>query len=239
MQDQTPTSSTAERDELIEQHRSYVRALAVKIMQSTPTSVDLNELIGYGTIGLIEAAERYDARRGVSFSTFSYYRIKGAIYDGLCEMGYLSRAASRRSRFSAHANDVLQSAADDEQASPESAASSLDDEIDSTQALINALIPVYLLSLDDDSVPDLPDQNALSMEQIEQRELVGFVLHLVKELTEDEQQLINALYFKHLSMTELAAQMGLTKSWVSRLHARAIQHLRDRMQERGLLEAPS
>ena len=237
MQEQTTILSTAERDELIEQHRSYVRALAVKLLRSLPQQIDLNELIGYGNIGLIEAAERYNPRRGVSFSTFAHYRIRGAIFDGLREMGYYSRSAHRQARFAANANDLLQASADDEQAVPESAAASLDDEIDATQSLINALIPVYLLSLEDESVPEMVDPHALSVEQIEEREMIGFVLRLVAELSEDEQQLIDALYFKHLSMTHLATQMGVTKSWVSRLHARAIQHLRDQMQERGLLTA--
>lgn len=238
MQEQ-PISSVVDRDELIEQHRSYVRALAVKIMRTLPRQIDLNELVAYGNIGLIEAAERYDPRRGVSFPTFSHYRIKGAIYDGLREMGVYSRSSHSGGRFTAHATDLLQSAADDEQTMPESSAASLDDEIDSTQSLINALIPVYLLSLESDSVPEMVDANALSTEKIEERELISFVMKLATELTEDEQQLIHSLYFKHLSMTSLAAQMGVTKSWISRLHARAIQHLRDRMIERGIIAESS
>lgn len=229
-----------DRDTLVEQHRSYVRALAIKVMQSLPVSVDLNDLIAYGEIGLIEAAERYDPRRGVAFPTFAHYRIKGAIHDGLREMGYYSRSVSQRVRWLAHANDLMRAAADDEQASPASAAATVDDEIAATQSLIDALIPVYLLSLGSDQVPEVVDHSALSMEQIEERELIGIVLACTSELTEDEQQLIHALYFKHVSMTELAARMGITKSWISRLHARAIAHLRDLLRKRGVLqtEAP-
>ena len=69
------------------------------------------------------------------------------------------------------------------------------------------------------------------------RELVRLALDALKELSEDEQELINALYFKHVSMTELAARQGITKSWISRLHTRAIKHLRDLLRERGVLEA--
>lgn len=237
MQEHASTSSPhAYRDQLIEQHRSYVRALAVKIMRSLPLQVDLNELVAYGDIGLIEAAERYDPRRGVAFTTFSYYRIKGAIYDGLREMGFFSRAASTRSRFTAHANDLIQAAADD-LAHVEDGIPSVEDEIAATQALIDTLIPAYLLSIESDSLPEIADPHAFSNEQVERRDMTGYVLKLLAELNEDEQQLIDRLYFKHQSMTHLAAEMGVTKSWISRLHSRAIQHLRDRLRERGLLQS--
>ncbi|HYO63799.1 MAG TPA: sigma-70 family RNA polymerase sigma factor [Pyrinomonadaceae bacterium] len=231
---QTPAPPVADRDALIEQHRSYARALAIKVMQTLPVSVDLNDLVAYGEIGLVEAAERYDPRRGVAFPTFAHYRIKGAIHDGLREMGYYSRSQTVRVRWVANANDIVQAAADDERAAHETAPASVDDEIAAAQSLVDSLIPVYLLSLGSDTVPEVADHHALSMEQIERHELVSFVMSALKDLSDDEQQLIQALYFKHNSMTELAARMGITKSWISRLHARAIKHLREALRERGV-----
>lgn len=239
MQEPTPLPAAAfDRDALIEQHRSYARALAIKVMRTLPSSVELSDLVGYGEIGLVEAAERYDPRRGVAFSTFAHYRIKGAIYDGLREMGYFSRQGGVRVRWAANAADVVQSALDDSvHDSPGGSAASVDDEIADAQSLIDALIPVYLLSLGSDAVPEVVDQHALSMEHIEQRELVRLALDALRELSEDEQELIGALYFKHVSMTELAARKGVNKSWISRLHTRAVKHLRDVLRERGVLEA--
>ena len=236
MREQTHARAPAsDRDALIEQHRSYARALAVRVMQTLPVPVDLNDLVAYGEVGLVEAAERYDPRRGVAFPTFAHYRIKGAIHDGLREMGYYSRSASRRVRWVANAEDLAQSAADDAQAAAASAGASVDDEINAAQALIDSLIPVYLLSLGSDTVPEVVDHAALSMEQIEERDLVRIVLGALADLSEDEQRLIDALYFKHASMTELAARTGVTKSWISRLHSRAIAHLRDLLRERGVI----
>lgn len=236
MKDHAASPSLIARDQLIEQHRSYVRALAIKVMQSFSAQVDLQELIAYGTLGLIEAAQRFDARRGVAFSTFAHYRIKGAIYDGLREMGLFSRSANAaRARWATNANDLMGAATDDEQAAREGNAPALEDDIAAAQSMIEFLIPAYLLSLDSDEIPEVVDQRALSREQIEQRELIGFVRETLNQLSDDEQQLIASLYFKHVSMTDLAAQLGVTKSWISRLHARAIKHLRERLQERGIL----
>jgi RNA polymerase sigma factor FliA len=236
MRDTVASTSLFDRDQLVEQHRTYVRALAIKIMQSMPLRVDLEELIAYGDVGLIEAAERFDPRRGVAFSTFAHYRIKGAIYDGLRQMGFFQRSTAR-ARLAANATDLMQSAADDETPHAEGGGHSVDDEINAAQSLIDALIPAYILSLESDQMPELVDQHALSMEEIEQRELVQLTLKLVQELSEDEQRLLDAIYFKHQSMTDIAAAMGVTKSWISRLHSRAIKHLRDMMQQRGMLEA--
>ena len=236
-QEPTPPPAAAfDRDALIEQHRSYARALAIKVMRTLPPAVELSDLVAYGEVGLVEAAERYDPRRGVAFSTFAHYRIKGAIYDGLREMGYFARQGGARVRWVANASDVVQSAMDDEVHEAPNAAASVDDEIAAAQSLIDALIPVYLLSLGSDAVPEIVDQHALTLEQIEQRELFRIVMDALRELSEDEQSLIAALYFKHVSMTELAARQGITKSWISRLHTRAIKHLRDLLRQRGVLE---
>jgi len=239
MQEPTPLPAAAfDRDALIEQHRSYARALAIKVMRTLPSSIELSDLVAYGEVGLVEAAERYDPRRGVAFSTFAHYRVKGAIYDGLRQMGYFTRPGGARVRWVANASDVVQSALDDAaNDAPAGAASNVDDEIADAQSLIDALIPVYLLSLGSDAVPEVVDQHALSMEQIEQRELVRLVMDALRDLSADEQELVGALYFKHVSMTELAARQGITKSWISRLHTRAIKHLRDLLRERGILEA--
>ena len=136
---------TIDRDLLIEQHRSYVQALAVEISRSLAVRVDLSELVAYGHLGLVEAAARYDPRRGVTFPTFAYYRIKGAIYDGLREMGFRSRSAHARLRFVAGSNDLLQTDADDELADVAERAPSIDDEIDLVQSAIDALNRLFLL----------------------------------------------------------------------------------------------
>jgi len=99
------------------------------------------------------------------------------------------------------------------------------------------LIPVYLLSLDSGEVPDLEDHKTSALEELEQRELLDLVRELVAELPEDDRRLIEAVYFKQCSLVEYAASIGVTKSWTSRLHARAIKRLRELMVKRGLLKA--
>ncbi|MDQ2747464.1 MAG: sigma-70 family RNA polymerase sigma factor [Acidobacteriota bacterium] len=223
----------AERDWLIEKHKPLVLHLAKKISNSLPFPLEFEDLVAYGQLGLIEASERFDSTRGNSFGTFAFYRIRGAIYDGLREMGAISR--SRSFRFAANANDLVMTEADD--AIHEKGASSVDDEVKSIEKLVDNLIPIYFLSLDAEGAMEVKDESAFKHTDFEQRDLLAAVRRVLEELEPEESELLSKIYFKSLSMTDLAAQMGVTKSWVSRLHARAIKHLQAALKKRGILDS--
>jgi RNA polymerase sigma factor FliA len=225
--------SIADRDELVERYRPYVFSIAKQVLQTFPVRVDFEELAGYGMIGLLEAADRYDPRRKVSFVTFSYYRIKGAIFDGLRQMGILTRTPNDAwVRREAALNDLVQTASDDELENP---ATSVDDEIQTIEKFVDSLIPAYLLSLSEENAPDIADSRDLPNVAVEFRETMQIVRETVNELPEKEKEIIESLYFKHLSTTELAKQMGVNKSWVSRLHSKAVNRLRQRLGMIGVL----
>jgi RNA polymerase sigma factor for flagellar operon FliA len=95
--------------ELVEQYSEYVVRIAKQVKRTLSPNIETDDLISYGMTGLIEAAERFDPSVGANFSTFSYYRIRGAIYDGLRVMGSLSRTEYRRQRFDEKASAYLES----------------------------------------------------------------------------------------------------------------------------------
>src|SRR5215831_7541739 len=99
---------------LVEQHLSLVQAIARKVKKTLNASIEIDDLVGYGSKGLVEAAERFDARHGVAFTTFAYYRIRGSMYDGLRAMGWYSRADYARYRAEERANEYLRNRADRE-----------------------------------------------------------------------------------------------------------------------------
>jgi RNA polymerase sigma factor for flagellar operon FliA len=222
-----------DREELVERYRPYVFSIAKQVSQSFPMRIDFEELVGYGMIGLLEAADRYDPRRNVSFTTFSHYRIKGAVFDGLRQMGILTRTPNDDwARREAVINDLIQTASDD---NTENASASVDDEIQSISKLVDSLIPAYLLSLSRENAPDVPDTRDLPNVAIEFQDTFNLVYQIVRELPEKEREIIEALYFTHFSTTELANKMGVNKSWVSRLHSKAINRVRQKLAEIGIL----
>src|SRR4051812_15422078 len=105
---------TMERDRLVAEHLSLVPAIAGKLKRSVGKTIDFDDLVGYGNKGLIEAAERFDGREGVTFTTYAYYRIRGAMLDGMRTMGWYSRADYARYRAEERAHEYLANAAERE-----------------------------------------------------------------------------------------------------------------------------
>lgn len=222
-----------DREELVERYRPFVYSIAKLVSQSFPLRIDFEEIVGYGMIGLLEAADRYDPRRNVSFTTFSHYRIKGAVFDGLRQMGILTRTPNDDwARRESVLNDLIQTAADDD---TENAGVDVDDEIQSIAKLVDFLIPAYLLSLSRENAPDIADTRDLPNVALEFRDTFNLVQQAVRELPEKEREIIETLYFSHLSTTELAKKMGVNKSWVSRLHSKAVNRLRQKLALIGVL----
>jgi RNA polymerase sigma factor FliA len=91
-------TSTPGPQTLIEGCQGLVRSLATRIHHRLPPHVDLEDLIAYGQVGLAEAARDFDPARGSRFSTFAYYRIRGAVYDGLAKMSWFSSTEYKRRR---------------------------------------------------------------------------------------------------------------------------------------------
>ncbi len=76
------------QEQWIEQCQGLVRSLAVQIHRKLPATIELDDLIAYGELGLMEAAQSFDPSHGCQFSTFAYYRIRGSIYDGAAKMSW-------------------------------------------------------------------------------------------------------------------------------------------------------
>lgn len=222
-----------DRDELVERYRPLVNSIVGRVLRSLPVHIEFQEAVSYGMIGLLEAADRYDPRRKVSFVTFSYYRIRGSVFDGLRQMGILTRTPNDNwVRREVALNDLVQTSIDDETGS---APGSVDDEIRNVIKYVDSLIPAYLLSLSAENAPDIADDREIPWTEIELQEMVGLVKEAVQGLPKKERDIIEALYFKHTSTTDLATQMGVNKSWVSRLHSKAILRVRQRLSMKGIV----
>ena len=81
--------------------------MQTSILTTKQEEIDFDDLVEYGVIGLLEAADRFDPSIGANFMTFAYYRIRGAIYDGLRGMGWMSRTEYAKARFEERANEYL------------------------------------------------------------------------------------------------------------------------------------
>jgi RNA polymerase sigma factor for flagellar operon FliA len=229
--------AASEVNQLVEKHLSLVQAIARKVKKTLNASIELDDLVGYGSKGLVEAAERFDARHGVAFTTFAYYRIRGAIYDGLRAMGWYSRADYARYRAEERANEYLRNRADREgagqaQSGGAGAAASTPAGEAATLAAVHEILSsvatVHITSLE--AASSVPDESLPAADvAVDSHRLSHRVRQAVAALPDKERRLMELYYFADKNLEEAGAELGLSKSWACRLHARAVDLLRDAM----------
>jgi len=232
-------TSAKERQRLVDTNVPFVRAIAAKVKEQLPREIEFDDLVAYGMQGLLEAADRYDARHGTSFTTFAYYRVRGAIFDGLRGMGWLPRAEYARMRFEERAAAYLQNLADrdaGEASLQEGDTRSGDGDLaDQVRALADALGGVAAIFIT--SLEGRQDATTLAssapQQHVEHRERNRVVRGALGSLPEKERRLLELYYFEDKSLGESAEVLGLSKSWASRLHARAITLLKDALASTG------
>ena len=218
----------------IEQGQALVRSLAAKIARNVPMPVDLEDLIADGQVGLAEAAREFDAGRGVQFTTFAYYRIRGAIYDGISKMSWTSRARYRRHRYEQMANAAL---AEANAMSAAAASTTLDEDAHWFRSVTEKLAVIHLASRGDERggirESSLEDPRASPAATVAGREICQKLRDLVGTLPPTERRIVEMVYFDGLTLQEAANRLGISKSWASRLHARTLENLARSLRRMG------
>lgn len=220
---------------LIEEAQGLVRSLAMRVHRSLPIPMDLDDLIAYGQLGLAEAAQKFNPEAGVRFTTFAYYRVHGAIYDGVSKMNWTSRARIRRLRFREMADDVIESESSKSETS--SGNSDSGDDAEWLGKMTERLAIVYLASSEDDSdnnvLAQAADEHEIPSKVVANREMQITLRKLVAELPVDAKRLISSIYFEGFSLTEAAQRAGISKSWASRIHAKSLDQLAQCLRRSG------
>jgi RNA polymerase sigma factor for flagellar operon FliA len=220
----------AHRDRLVAEHLPLVHAIAAKLRGRLGKTMEPGDLVGYGTKGLIEAAERFDPRHGATFSTFAYYRIRGAMFDGMRTMGWYSRSDYARFRAEERAGEYLAAAAEreaaDRAADPSAPAADPGQALASIVELLGGVAAIHITSLE--AARDQPDECAQAPEQaMLAAEWAERLRAALRALPAKERRLLQLYYWSDRNLEDAGKQMGLSKSWASRLHARAVGHLRE------------
>ncbi len=233
-----PPKRTPVQARLIEDHIPFVRSIARKLREQVPM-VEFDDLVGFGMQGLIEAAHRFDERHGVAFTTFAYYRVRGAMFDGLRSMGWLPRGEYAKLRAEDRATSYMNNLAARPPSQPgggEPPAATEGGVIapvrDIAEAL-NGVATIFVTLLGRQEEQQLQDDRSAPHEQLERHQMAERVRRAMRKLPDKERHLIEMYYFHDQTLEQVGASMGLSKSWTSRLHARAITLLRDALGDTG------
>ena len=220
-----------EQNQLVEKHLALVQAIARKVKKTLGASIEYDDLVAYGSKGLVEAAERFDARPGVAFTTFAYYRVRGAMFDGLRTMGWYSRGDYARYRAEERANEYLRSHAEREGGDPAGVAGKPGDTAETLAAvaqILSGVATVHITALE--AASHVADETFAAPDaSIDTGRLGKRVREAITTLPDKERRLMEMYYFEEKTLEEAGGAMGLSKSWACRLHARAIELLRAAM----------
>ncbi|GHO44799.1 sigma-70 family RNA polymerase sigma factor [Ktedonospora formicarum] len=224
------------RIELITMYAPLVRFVVGRLGIPPTSLLDMEDLIGYGTIGLINAIDRYDPARGVRFEAFATPRIRGAVIDQIRQLNWLPRSAVSRIR------QIEKTLAELEQthgrpATEVEAANALDVSVDRYRQML-AEMSVSVLSLDaplgthvEEETASLADlledeEQQDPGESVEREELTQALSSSVENLPQREQLLLSLYYKEELTMKEISRIMNVSESRVCQLRMQALVRLR-------------
>ncbi len=224
------------RDDLVAEHVALVKYLASRVSAKLPPSIEPDDLVGAGMLGLIDAAEKFDPSRGIRFRTYAERRIRGAILDHLRSLDWAPRSLRRRAREIESAHLQLER---DRGRSVDGSevAEFLDMDIEDFQALVGDINSVQMTSFysvsDSDgdasadpiqSVPDSPDRSPFAL--YARQELRECLAGAIDQLPEKERLVVSLYYVEELTMKEIGSVLGVNESRVSQIHSKAVGRLR-------------
>jgi RNA polymerase sigma factor FliA len=220
----------------IEDYASLVKRIAYHMMLRMPASVQVEDLIQAGMIGLIEAAQKFDDSRGASFETYAGIRIRGAIVDEMRRGDWVPRSVHRNARRISKAIAQVE-ARTGRDARDTEVASELGLSIEEYFSMLQDSSGSKLFSYeetfgDDDSNIDASSQRAefsSPFDGIERDGLKQALSKAISQLPEREQMVVALYYDQELNLKEIGLVLGVSESRVSQIHSQAAARLRQRL----------
>ena len=222
------------RNTLVVEYMPVVKYIAESISSRLPNSVMVDDLISYGTFGLLDAIESFDVTRGVKFETFCAPRVRGAILDGLRSQDWVPRITRSRMRKVRRAQDQLESELG-RQPTPRELAARLDVDIAQLDDLLKEVSSVTIFSLSDSTGDPTGDCALRNIDYIEDGTINDPLETLTKQeimdvarsyLDEREFNIIDSYYNAEMTMRDIGDSLGMSESRVSQIHSRAIERLK-------------
>jgi RNA polymerase sigma factor for flagellar operon FliA len=233
------TEKKVNYNQLVEDHAVLVKRIAHHLLARLPDSVQLDDLVQSGMIGLFEAAQNYDNSKGASFETYAGIRIRGAMLDEVRKGDWIPRSVHRNSRRIADAiRDIEMREGRD--AHDQEVASALEMSLDDYYSLLKDTHGSRLFSFEElmeQGNGDLQEyqannsQTPLPAMDVEHDQLNLHLADAIKQLPEREQLVLSLYYDKELNLKEIGAVLGVSESRVSQIHSQAALRLRAKLRD--------
>jgi RNA polymerase sigma factor for flagellar operon FliA len=226
----------AERQQWVEKYAPLVKRIAHHMMARLPASVELDDIVQAGMVGLLDAVARYEETQGAQFETYAVQRIRGAILDELRESDWLPRRTRKDMRRIEAAISALEQAngrAPGEKEIAEYLALPLDE----YQHMLNEARGHQILYYEDFANPGnenfierrSADDEVGVLDGLINEELRARVAKAVSDLPEREKLVMSLYYEKDLNLREIGAVLGVSESRVCQIHTQAVARLRTKI----------
>ncbi len=231
------------RERLIVHYLGLVKYVAGRLAAGLPGSVDIDDLIGAGMLGLMKAIEAFDPGKEVKFETYSVPRIRGAMLDELRNQDWFPRSVRRKAK---KIETALRGLERELGRAPrdEELAGRLRMDLHDFYKLVGEVSHASLFSIEEELrlgkdgtytsvreiLSDLKEPNAYEM--LAEKELQGIVMETLKLLEEKQRLVLTLYYFEELTLAEIGEVLGVSESRVCQIHGKAIQKLKLRVQNR-------
>jgi len=231
-----------DKAELLHQYASLVKKLAHQMKAKLPPSVEVDDLIQAGMIGLLDACGRYEDTHGAQFETYAVQRIRGAMLDELRSNDWMPRSMRQNMRKVEAAMHTLQQKLGRPPLESE-VAKHMKVSLEEYQDMLADGAGHQLLYYEDFHGDDESNDNFLERYTTDENEdplrvlmETGFreaVIAAVEALPEREQILMGLYYEQEMNLKEIGAVMGISESRVCQLHSQAVSRMRAYLKERA------
>lgn len=230
------TKSACLREKIIIEYIGLVKIVAGRLSMYLGYTVEYDDLVGYGTFGLIDAIDKYDCLKGVKFETYASLRIRGAILDQIRKMDWIPRTLRQKQKKIDLACQKIE-AEYGRNPTEEEIANELEISVEEfanwqSQTKVSNLISLdeYLEQGSDIRMDASANSHFLQPEKaLEREELKELLIQSLEILTENEKKVITLYYYEELTLKEISRILEVSESRISQLHTKALQKMKNKL----------
>lgn len=220
--------SRRDTDALVMRHAELVKRIAYHLAGRLPASVEVDDLIQAGMLGLLEAAANFTAGRGASFETYAGIRIRGAMIDALRKLDWAPRSVHRKSREVAKAIRDLEAELGREARDAE-IATRMGIDLADYHRIVQDTVACQMTNMDDTATGEINDHRNDPFADIVDENFRTELTQAIGELPEREKLVMSLYYGDDLNLKEIGAVLKVTESRVCQLHGQALTRLKARL----------